>query len=384
MACSTCSRSSALAGRGRRRIDGREAGAERSQRRALGLDRLLRRVLELGVVGVDAQVRGQRRVAPQDIVDQLVDEPGERRVARLRRPTPRRRRPRTDSPRPQLETSRSGRPTATQTNGFDMRLRSYRHARPRSAGPIDGGAPASHHGRLSHVLRVQTPRQIDGLVPRGVTLSFLAEQLNLSPASVSLVLNKAPAADAIPQRTKDRIIAAAKEFGYQPHSLARSLARRRSLTIGVLIPDVSEGYVALALGGVEDYLLQAGYLYFLASHRHRDDLVDEYKKLLVDRAVEGIIALDTPFAEPLPVPVVAISGHQAIDGVTNIEMDHARAAQLAIRAPRRLRPSPHRRHSGAVLQRRLRRALGVDSRRRATPGRADRSGAHGAPRSGTI
>jgi DNA-binding LacI/PurR family transcriptional regulator len=42
-----------------------------------------------------------------------------------------------------------------------------------------------------------------------VTLSFLAEQLNLSPASVSLVLNKAPAADAIPQRTKDRIIAAA-------------------------------------------------------------------------------------------------------------------------------------------------------------------------------
>ena len=166
--------------------------------------------------------------------------------------------------------------------------------------------------------------------PARVTLSFLAEQLNLSPASVSLVLNKAPAADAIPQRTKDRIIAAAKEFGYQPHSLARSLARQRSLTIGVLIPDVSEGYVALALGGVEDYLLQAGYLYFLASHRHRDDLVDEYKKLLVDRAVEGIIALDTPFAEPLPVPVVAISGHQALDGVTNIEIDHRRAAQLAI------------------------------------------------------
>jgi len=170
------------------------------------------------------------------------------------------------------------------------------------------------------------PRQRHGRV----TLSFLAEHLGLSPASVSLVLNKAPAADAIPQRTKDRIIAAAKEFGYQPHSLARSLARQRSLTIGVLIPDVSEGYVALALGGVEDYLLQAGYLYFLASHRHRDDLIDEYKKLLVDRAVEGIIALDTPFAEPLPVPVVAISGHEPIEGVTNIEIDHALAAQLAV------------------------------------------------------
>jgi DNA-binding LacI/PurR family transcriptional regulator len=171
-----------------------------------------------------------------------------------------------------------------------------------------------------------------GLRPRQgrVTLSFLAEHLGLSPASVSLVLNKAPAADAIPQRTKDRIIAAAKEFGYQPHSLARSLARQRSLTIGVLIPDVSEGYVALALGGVEDYLLQAGYLYFLASHRHRDDLIDEYKKLLVDRAVEGIISLDTPFSEPLPVPVVAISGHDLVEGVTNIEIDHNRAAELAL------------------------------------------------------
>jgi DNA-binding LacI/PurR family transcriptional regulator len=178
-----------------------------------------------------------------------------------------------------------------------------------------------------------------------VTLSFLAERLGLSPASVSLVLNKAPAADAIPQRTKDRIIAAAREFGYQPHSLARSLARQRSLTIGVLIPDVSEGYVALALGGVEDYLLQAGYLYFLASHRHRDDLVDEYKKLLVDRAVEGIIALDTPFSEALPVPVVAISGHQPIEGVINIEIDHARAAHLALE---HLVASGHRRI--AVIQ----------------------------------
>lgn len=164
-----------------------------------------------------------------------------------------------------------------------------------------------------------------------VTLSFLADHLGLSPASVSLVLNKAPAADAIPQRTKDRIIAAAKEFGYQPHSLARSLARQRSLTIGVLIPDVSEGYVALALGGVEDFLLQAGYLYFLASHRHRDDLIEEYKRLLVDRSVEGIISLDTPYTEPLPVPVVAISGHQSIEGVTNIEVDHGQAAELALR-----------------------------------------------------
>jgi DNA-binding LacI/PurR family transcriptional regulator len=163
-----------------------------------------------------------------------------------------------------------------------------------------------------------------------VTLKTLADHLALSPASISLVLNQAPAAETIPQRTQDRIFEAARAMGYQPHSVARSLARRRTFTIGVLIPDVSEGYVALALGGIEDYLLQAGYLYFVTSHRHRDDLIEEYKRLLIDRAVEGILSLDTPFPDGLSVPVVAISGHDQIDGVTNIELDHTRAAELAL------------------------------------------------------
>ena len=163
-----------------------------------------------------------------------------------------------------------------------------------------------------------------------VTLKTLAEHLGLSPASISVVLNNAPGAEAIPLRTKERIIAAAARLGYQPHSIARSLARRRTFTIGVLTPDVSEGYVALALGGIEDFLLRAGYLYFVTSHRHRDDLVDEYKRLLVDRAVEGVVALDTPFERGLPIPVVAISGHTHVDGVTNIELDHVRAAELGL------------------------------------------------------
>ncbi len=163
-----------------------------------------------------------------------------------------------------------------------------------------------------------------------VTLKTLADHLALSPASISLVLNQAPAAETIPRRTQERIFEAARALGYQPHAVARSLARRRTFTIGVLIPDVSEGYVALALGGIEDYLLQAGYLYFVTSHRHRDDLIDEYKRLLIDRAVEGILSLDTPFPTGLAVPVVAISGHDRADGVTNIELDHNKAAELAL------------------------------------------------------
>jgi len=163
-----------------------------------------------------------------------------------------------------------------------------------------------------------------------VTLRVLADHLSLSPASISMVLNRAPGAAAIPRRTQERILAAAKEFHYQPTTLARSLRRQRSLTIGVMVPEISEGYASLVMSGIEDQLLQEGYLYFVASHRHRSDLIDEYPKLFLARSVEGLIAVDTPCERSLPVPVVAVSGHRHTEGVTNIVVNHERAAFLAL------------------------------------------------------
>jgi LacI family transcriptional regulator len=152
----------------------------------------------------------------------------------------------------------------------------------------------------------------------------------LSPATISLVINRSPAARSIPPRTHERVLAAARQLHYRPNSMARSLQRQRSFTIGVLVPEISEGYAALVMGGIEDYLLQEGYLYFVASHRHRADLIDEYPRLLLERTVEGLIAVDTPCRQNLPVPVVAVSGHGRTRGVTNIEVNHSRAARLGI------------------------------------------------------
>ena len=164
-----------------------------------------------------------------------------------------------------------------------------------------------------------------------VTLRVLADHLGLSPASVSLVLNQAPGAAAIPRATQERIVAAARKFNYRPNTLARSLRRQRSFTIGVLVPEISEGYATLVLRGIEDRLLQEGFLYFVASHRHRRDLLDEYPRLLLDRAVEGLIAIDTPCQRALPVPVVAVSGRQNTPGVTNVILNHDRAATMALK-----------------------------------------------------
>ena len=163
-----------------------------------------------------------------------------------------------------------------------------------------------------------------------ISLKSLAAHLGLSPATVSLVINRSPVAKSIPARTQERIRAAAREHNYRPNFLARSLRQQRSFTIGVVVPEISEGYAALVMSGIEDHLLQEGYFYFVVSHRHRSDLLQEYPRLLQARSVEGLIAVDTACAEPISIPLVAVSGHQDLPGVTNIVLNHARAAQLAI------------------------------------------------------
>ncbi len=143
-------------------------------------------------------------------------------------------------------------------------------------------------------------------------------------------MNRSPVADTIAPATRARILAVARKLHYRPNFMARSLRRQRSLTIGVLVPEVSEGYEGTVLSGIEDHLLQEGYLYFVASHRHRPDLISEYPRLLFERSVEGLIAVDTPYAEDLPIPIVTVSGSSHVRKVTSVVLDHQRAAELVL------------------------------------------------------
>lgn len=164
-----------------------------------------------------------------------------------------------------------------------------------------------------------------------MSLKVLAEHLSLSPATISLVLNDAPAAKSIPQITRDRVHQAAKALGYRPSFLGRSLRKNRSYTIGALVPEISDPYSTLVMSGVDELLQEEGYLNFTVAHRRKRDLIEEYPQILLQRSVEGIIVVDTPLEKPISVPVVKVGGDQRIAGVTNICLDHRRAAELVLR-----------------------------------------------------
>lgn len=162
------------------------------------------------------------------------------------------------------------------------------------------------------------------------SLRQLAAHLQLSPTTLSLVLNESPAGSSIPQETRDRIFAAAREFNYRPNFVARSLRAQRSFTVGVFVPEISDGYSAMVLGGIEDYLLKEGYFYLVASHRHDPRMLEDYQRLLAERCVEGIVAVDTPCPRDVLFPVVSISRHDDLKGVTNVVLNHRKAASLAL------------------------------------------------------
>ncbi len=163
-----------------------------------------------------------------------------------------------------------------------------------------------------------------------ISLKQLAAHLELSPTTLSLVLNYAPSANSIPQETKDRIFSAARELNYRPNYLARSLRVQRTHTLGVIVPELSDGYSAMVLNGVESELSKQGFFYLTASHLHRDDLLEKLPQVLIERQVEGIIAVDTPIRFEPSLPIVNVSGHQEIEGVTNVILNHQHAAELGI------------------------------------------------------
>jgi DNA-binding LacI/PurR family transcriptional regulator len=164
-----------------------------------------------------------------------------------------------------------------------------------------------------------------------VTLRTLANHLGLSLTTVSVVVSDAPAAQAIPLATRERILAAASELHYRPNYFARSLRKKRSMSVGVLVSEMSEGYFTLVMNGVEEYLMAAKYFYLMAAHYWQPELLEEYPRMLLERSVDGLLLVNTPTPPKVSVPIVSISGHQDVTGVTNIQLNHKRAAQLALK-----------------------------------------------------
>jgi DNA-binding LacI/PurR family transcriptional regulator len=175
--------------------------------------------------------------------------------------------------------------------------------------------------------RVGPPKPRDGRSP---TLRELAELVGLSPSTVSVAL-RGKTSVGVSAETQDLVRRKAREIGYRPNFLARSLRTSRTYSVGVMIPGVGEGYNVVVLRGIEDYLAQKGYYYYVASHYLQPRLVEEYAQGFIDRAADGLIVVSAPWEIHLSIPVATVSSYHEVGGSSSILLDHAKAVDLALR-----------------------------------------------------
>jgi DNA-binding LacI/PurR family transcriptional regulator len=168
--------------------------------------------------------------------------------------------------------------------------------------------------------------------PKRITLKFLAERLNLSKTTISFVLNNAPslAASTISAATRERVWEAARHYNYKPNYFARYLNSKRSYLIGVLTPDMAEGYSSEIICGIEEELLPSSYNFFVASHQWSEQRLKDTANFFVERGVEGFILINTRLDAQFNIPIVGIGQHQKLPNRIAIEIDNLEGIRLAL------------------------------------------------------
>lgn len=91
--------------------------------------------------------------------------------------------------------------------------------------------------------------------PTRVTLKMVADHLGLTAGTISAVLNDTPAARRIPQSTKERVLAAARELHYQPNPLARALRTGQTFRPAFSSTDAASTRGALVIMDADHFLL---------------------------------------------------------------------------------------------------------------------------------
>ncbi len=162
------------------------------------------------------------------------------------------------------------------------------------------------------------------------SLRDLAEYLELSRTTVSLVLNNSHAAHGISEETCERVRKAAVKLKYKANYFARMLNNKQSRMVGVLAPDLGGGYDSEILTGIERLLLERQYLYFVSSHHWDKAVIRQRLEVFAERGAEGIILINTPAETGSSLPMVSIGGVTHDFPLTRITLDNARGIRLAL------------------------------------------------------
>ena len=174
------------------------------------------------------------------------------------------------------------------------------------------------------------------------TIKDVAKKAGVSPATVSLVLNKRPL--PISDETRERVLQAADQLNYRPNMLAVSLVTKRSNSIGLILPDVSNPFFSAISKYVQ--LSAMNYNFAVVSCSTNDDCSStcNYLRFFAERSVDGIILTQSDFQseletskilaliEDIQIPIVLIDRVYETSKLPAVLVDQEKAGYLATQA----------------------------------------------------
>ncbi len=172
-----------------------------------------------------------------------------------------------------------------------------------------------------------------------ITLADVARESGFSSSTVSIVLNEAPLSRYVAAKTKVLIKETSKRLGYRPDAFARSLRRRRSLTIGIMVFDISDPFCTLILKGIQKTLEPTGYLPIIMDAYNEPKQFERYLEMMLERRLEGlIIVANWLFAdiemfgdlERERIPMVMVGRSMSIGSMSSVMVDNEAGGYAAL------------------------------------------------------
>lgn len=157
------------------------------------------------------------------------------------------------------------------------------------------------------------------------TIKDVAKLAGVSISTVSRVINKSK---PVSSEVKIKVLKAIDELGYKPNEVARSLVRRKSNIIGIIVTDIGNSYIAQMVKGIEEVGRMYKYDIVLSSSYGDPDTEKKFAELLRNKQVEGIILISEKINKEVikkingfKIPFIYLNKYYANPNLPSVSID---------------------------------------------------------------
>ncbi|MEH7081294.1 catabolite control protein A [Neobacillus drentensis] len=168
-----------------------------------------------------------------------------------------------------------------------------------------------------------------------ITIYDVAREANVSMATVSRVVNGNPNVKPV---TRKKVLEVIERLGYRPNAVARGLASKKTTTVGVIIPDISNIFFAELARGIEDIATMYKYNIILSNSDQNKDKELHLLNTMLGKQVDGLVFMGGNITadhveefEKSPVPIVLAGSIEESNTIPSVNIDYEEAVYDSIR-----------------------------------------------------